>query len=233
MNYCISSCFGAKKHCLVGDVDGIGTPVWAFACREGMTAHRGPVLVMSTVVDPQPSTGTALCLYCRCAFKRNAHRSMNPSCAARSPTPSRLASAGDLPQRCCQLDWQQEGARLLHWSPKVAALAARIAGHSRIRGGIDAGVGNVAGEGPTTLVTFLHTHLLRSACLRRGLASRVISTTSKRVLGFVNGELGRTGQGCGCGRLCLCHGSLGARPNSLVRAEPVAFALVGAKPNTH
>ena len=158
MYHCINSCFGAKKHCLVGDdVDGIGTLVWAFACREGMTTHGERVLVVSTVVDPQPPTRTALCLYCHCAFKRSAHRSMNPSCAARSPTPSRLASAGDLPLRCCQLDWQQEGARLLHWSPKLAALAARIAGHSRIRGGIssvDAGVGSAAGEGPT-LVTFL------------------------------------------------------------------------------
>ena len=149
MYHCISSCFGAKKHCLVGDVDGIGTPVWAFACRGGMTTHGERVLVMSKVVDPRPSTRTALCLCRHCAFKRSAHRSMNPpSCAARSPTPSRLASACDLPQRCCQLDWQQEGARLLHWSPKLAALAARIAGHSRIRGGIDAGVGsgNAAGQ---------------------------------------------------------------------------------------
>ena len=157
MNYCISSCFGAKKHCLVGDVDGIGTLVWAFACREGMTTHGERVLVVSTVVDPQPPTRTALCLYCHCAFKRSAHRSMNPSCAARSPTPSRLASAGDLPERCCQLDWQQEGARLLHWSPKVAALAARIAGHSRIRGGIDAGGWGWVWERcwRSTLVTFL------------------------------------------------------------------------------
>lgn len=124
---------------------------------KGMTTHRERVLVISKVVDPQPSTRNALCLYCHCAFKRSAHRSMNPSCAARSPTPSRLASAGDLPQRCCQLDWQQEGARLLHWSPKLAALAARIAGHSRIRGGIDAGGWGWVWERcwRSTLVTFL------------------------------------------------------------------------------
>jgi hypothetical protein len=117
--YCISSCFGAKKHCLVGDVDGIGTPVWAFACREGMTTHWERVIVMSTVVDPRPLTRTALCLYCHCAFKRNARRSMNPSCAARSPTPSRLASAGDLQATSALLS-----ARLAAGRGTVAALVA-------------------------------------------------------------------------------------------------------------
>jgi hypothetical protein len=79
--------------------------------------------------------------------------------------------------------------------------------------------------------------LLESACLRRQLTSRAISTASKRGLASVNGELGQTREGHHHihGRLCVCHGSLLGQTRFTGPCRParlVAFALVGARPDT-
>ena len=91
---------------------------------EGMAIYRERVLVMLELAINDLQQGLLFVPTPQHLLKRNADRTINQSCAARSPAPSRLASACNL-SACCQLDWEQEGGTVAalfaearkHWPP--------------------------------------------------------------------------------------------------------------------
>lgn len=100
-----------------------------FSIWEGMTIYRERMLAVLTSGCRSMTSNKDCSLY---------PPSINQSGAARSPTPTRLASAGDL-SACCQLGWEQEGGT-------VAALVADALSTGRqdrraiTHEGVDAGV---------------------------------------------------------------------------------------------